>query len=286
MVRAFDWQLADDLYAFSLLLSQKGVAHRLTEESGRQVLWVQPQHLAWVRALFADWQKGAVQPAAVSNAQQVPSQGQGILADWKRIPCTLLLLAACGMVAALTALGTNLEQVAWFSPRALFIRNEQVFLAPFSWSLSHGEYWRLVTPMFLHFGVFHLLFNMLWLLQLGHRLEIRYRGWVLPCLVLLTGVLSNLTQLIWSAPSTLFGGMSGVIYGLFGFCWQTERRWPAADRLPIGLYIFMLLWLAVGFTPLPAALGLGQMANGAHLGGGLAGLAAAWLYAGRSVARK
>ena len=282
MVRVFDRHLDENLHAFLLLLSQKGVMHRVAEERGRQVLWVPQQHLDETRALFADWQSGALQPGS-EDAPPAPSARPGLLGDWQRIPCTLLLLVATLVVAGLTSLGDDLTRVTWFSPRPLLFENGTTFLVSFFYALQNGEYWRLVSPLFLHFGLFHLLFNMLWLLQLGHRLETRCRYWLLPALVLLTGVVSNLVQVVWSSPSTLFGGMSGVIYGLLGFCWQAERRRPDLGRLPVGLYLFMLVWLAAGWSPLPAALGLGELANGAHTGGLLAGLVTGWLFGGRNM---
>jgi GlpG protein len=69
--------------------------------------------------------------------------------------------------------------------------------------------------MFLHFSPLHLLFNMMWLKDLGGVIEVRRGRWRYLGLVLLIAGISNLAQGIVSGP--FFGGMSGVVFGLFGY---------------------------------------------------------------------
>jgi GlpG protein len=130
------------------------------------------------------------------------------------------------------------------------------------------ELWRLVTPIFLHFSMMHIVFNMMSLASLGRLLEGRYgRVWMVV-FVLLTGIGSNLAQYFMTGPG--FGGMSGVIYALFGFAWI--RGWcdpTAGFRLGANSVFIMLLWLVLCFQG-----SLGPIANYAHLGGLLLG--AAW----------
>ena len=76
-----------------------------------------------------------------------------------------------------------------------------------------GQYWRLVTPVFLHFGWLHIAFNCLWLWELGGRVE-RVMGHVNMLLLFLAiAVVSNVCQFVFGGAG-LFGGMSGVVYGL------------------------------------------------------------------------
>ena len=86
-------------------------------------------------------------------------------------------------------------------------------------------------------------------------------------LVLFVAIVSNLGQFYVSGP--LFGGLSGINYGLFGFLWIKSRFDPASGwHIPESLVIFFLIWLVL------CALGLfGPVANTAHFLGLLAGVA-------------
>lgn len=150
--------------------------------------------------------------------------------------------------------------------------------------ILHGEVWRLVTPIFIHFGIWHLLFNMCWLYILGGAIE-RRRGRVrYLALLLATAVLSNLAEYflgkigsglpLASLPrETTFGGMSGVVYGLFGYVWMKARFQPE-----LGLYIdhrniiIMMGWFFLCMTPLIRTFIPQGVANVAHAAGLLAGM--------------
>src|SRR4029077_17402348 len=64
--------------------------------------------------------------------------------------------------------------------------------------IRHGQIWRLVTPMLIHFGALHILFNMLWLRDLGSMIEGRQSSWLLGLLVLVVAACSNLAQFYFS----------------------------------------------------------------------------------------
>ena len=88
----------------------------------------------------------------------------------------------------------------------------------------------------------------------------------------ITSLISNGLQYFVSGP--LFGGLSGVVYGILGYCWLSQRTAPRF-QFPPALVTFAVAWMVIGFTPLPEIIGLGRMANEAHLGGFIAGLALA-----------
>ena len=143
----------------------------------------------------------------------------------------------------------------------------------FSFAGLNGEpFWRLITPMFLHFGIVHFIFNSLWLSMLGSRIE-RLSGSIhLILLVLISGLVSNLAQFWWSGAAN-FGGMSGVVYALLGYIWIAHKIVPRSiTALPKGIVGFMIGWLILCMTPvLTFLLGVG-IANAAHLGGLIIGM--------------
>jgi rhomboid protease GlpG len=130
-----------------------------------------------------------------------------------------------------------------------------------------GEVWRLVTPIFLHGGLLHLLFNMLWLYQLGSQIETQESSRSITVMVLVFASICNTAQYLVSGP--LFVGMSGVVYGLLGYIWMMTRfqvgtRYMLSEQT----VMFMLLWLGVclvGIIP--------HVANTEHVVGLLLGVA-------------
>ena len=131
--------------------------------------------------------------------------------------------------------------------------------------VKKGQLWRLATPMFLHFGVIHIAFNMMWLWQFGVVLETRFRSLRFLALVLAVAVLSNLAQGFFGG--TNFGGMSGVNYGLFGFLLLRSKLHPSPEFVMNPRVVaLMLIWLVVCFTG-----SFGPVANAAHLVGFISG---------------
>jgi GlpG protein len=127
-------------------------------------------------------------------------------------------------------------------------------------NVLQGEVWRLVTPIFIHFGSLHILFNMLWLFDLGGMIERRRGSLFLLLFVLIVAVSSNLCQYLFSGP--IFGGMSGVVYGLFGYIWM-KGKFDPVDGLELhpNTIVLMLVFFALGFS------GLMPIANGCHAAG-------------------
>ena len=137
-----------------------------------------------------------------------------------------------------------------------------------------GDYWRLLTPVFLHFGLAHIIFNMLWLSQLGGPLERRLGSASFVTLIVIIAVLSNLAQYLFE-PLGLFGGMSGVVYALLGYFWMQGRfnpRFGMTLRQPI--VVMMLIWFVVCWIGL-----VGNIANMAHTAGLLLGVGWGYLSA-------
>ncbi len=137
--------------------------------------------------------------------------------------------------------------------------------------LINNEWWRLITPIFLHFSMTHLVFNCLWIYILGSRIEKLDGLSIFLFIFILTGILSNAGQFFWTQ-QYLFGGLSGAVYGLLGYCFIIELDGRHGRYgLPEALYLFMFIWLLVGFTGVLSFFGFGNVANTAHLVGMIAG---------------
>ena len=183
--------------------------------------------------------------------------------SWRRPKVTILLIAISVVVAVLTETGTQPEPVMM----NLFISTHRSSLT----NIMQGQIWRLVTPIFIHYGVWHLLFNMMWLYDLGRVIETRL-GWArFAAMVLAIAIPSNLGQFLEAGPA--FGGMSGVVYGLFGYAWIRGRFDPASGLylnpntvlLMMGWFVICLLHLLPGPQAANTAHGVG-LAVGAALG--------------------
>jgi len=138
----------------------------------------------------------------------------------------------------------------------------------------------LFTPMFLHFGFLHILFNMLWLRDLGSMIEARKSSRLLLLLVLTIAGVSNLAQYLVSGPN--FGGMSGVVYGLLGYMWM-QGKFNPASRLSLEpqTVTFMIAWFFLCLFGV-----IGGVANTAHAAGLGLGIAWGFLTAQWSLARR
>jgi len=178
-------------------------------------------------------------------------------------PVTAVLIGICAAVALLSRLGENNDVLD-----KLFISiNPESKALP---EVMHGEVWRLATPLFLHFGWIHLIFNMMWLKDLGSAIERVFGRTTLLLQVFGIGILSNLGEYFFSRP--FFGGMSGVVYGMLGFLWMKSKFDPGCGlRLSKQTIVMMIAWFFICMTG-----ALGDIANYAH-GFGLA-LGMAWGY--------
>jgi GlpG protein len=265
--------LDEDLRPFSALLWQQRIAHRIVEESGAQVLQLaDEQDRDRAGDLLARWRRGELQ--ITLQRRPGPRPAGRLWPALRTAPVTAGLIAVAVLGFLLIYLGAPVAVVAklTFNPFTL-VRGVPQF-AP-----QGGEYWRLVTPVFLHFGWLHIVFNSLWCWELGRRIEERLGSVNLFGLFLVIAALSNTAQHAVSGP-VLFGGLSGVVYGWLGFAAVAGRvnpHWRSmAPATPIVL--FMVGWLLVCVFGLVNVLGF-SVANAAHVGGLVSGAVLGLLFA-------
>ena len=253
----------EDLLPLSAILHQLGVAHRIFEENGKQVLMVQQAaQAADVKALYRAWRAGEVRIELARQGRRPPRTG---VVAWRDVPVTigLILCSIAGFLLFFLS-ATSLLAHLTFTPFQV-VDGRPVF------ENMQAQYWRLVTPAFLHFGWLHIAFNSLWLWELGGKVE-RVMGHLnMFGLFLVIAIVSNVSQYVFGGPG-LFGGMSGVVYGMLGFSWVGPMFQPAWRIQPTpALMLFMVGWLVVCMVGLVEGLGFGAIANAAHVGGLLCG---------------
>ncbi|VVQ19486.1 Rhomboid protease GlpG [Pseudomonas fluorescens] len=262
--------LAVDLSGFVKLLQRMQVPHRVSEEAGEQVLWAPAEISEDVRSLYERFPAG--DPDQQMDIPVAPTFKRPSFAEQlKYAKATGFILLLCLIVGGLTFLGENLQTLRWLTFLDFQVVGEYIHFTPLADSLAAGQWWRLVTPMLIHFGILHLAMNGMWYWELGRRIESRQGSINLIGLTLLFSLVSNYAQFVWSG-ATLFGGLSGVLYGLLGHCWIFQLLSPnPAYRLPRGVLAMMLIWLLVCMSGLISVIGFGEIANAAHVSGLLIG---------------
>lgn len=180
---------------------------------------------------------------------------------------SLALIITSVAVFLISGAGKNYQVIGPF----LISEKNNIYFSEF---LS-GQLWRVVTPIFLHFGFLHIIFNMYWLYYFGGQIEKRKGSAFIAIFIIITAIFSNIAQYIITGPE--FGGMSGVVYALLGYIWIKSKFDPGD-----GLYIeqstalILVAWLLLCFV-MPIAPGFsGGVANWAHAGGLISG--AGWGY--------
>jgi rhomboid protease GluP len=158
--------------------------------------------------------------------------------------------------------------ISWINPQTGQVLRWGADYGPYTLS---GQYWRLVTSMFLHFGIIHIFGNMWCLWSLGQLAEKLLDSVSLLGLYLVTGIGASLLSLSWD-PMRVSAGASGAIFGIAGAL-ISVLYFGKLGLQPAG--VRKLLGYVVRFAVLNLLFGLqGHIDNMAHLGGLVTGLLA------------
>lgn len=282
-------------------LADQGIESQLKGSDSRFSVWVIDEaHMPRAQELTNDWLDGDKRSAfdQIANRgmrarelsarieerrqRHVEAMAQKLRAITrpKPTPLTWGLIALCAAVAMLTKVGDQRAMVAALTiadprePSAVTLFSFFGLAVPWL-ALPLHQPWRVVTPVLVHFGVIHVLFNMLWLRDLGRIVEATHGARYLGGFILTCAVISNIAQ-YEIAQNPMFAGMSGVVYGLLAMVWLRGRLDPwIGYGLSSATMQFMMIWFALGF------IGNFGIANWCHLFGLLIGLG--WAYAAHRI---
>jgi membrane associated rhomboid family serine protease len=131
--------------------------------------------------------------------------------------------------------------------------------------LAHGDWWRLITSAFLHYGPFHLLLNMLALYWFGSLLEQRIGSGRFLALYLVSGLAGSAGALLWS-PNAATVGASGAIFGILGAGLVLEQQRD---------YVFGGSALGIIIINFIFTFSISSISKGGHIGGLIGGIVCA-----------
>jgi len=263
--------LDKDLLPLLRHLTVLGISCHVTEGDNQQQLFIRDHaKVAEVQAMTSQWQQGDLTLLGTDHMGVRQQSKLNKIALIKALPITLLTIVLGFVGAGLVALD---RQALSFVEPLLFQPMIRGNLFSVAWGLEQGEYWRLLTPMFLHFGIVHIAFNSLLIWLIGHRIEIAKGSLHLVLVLLLTGLVANVTQFLLT-PNTIFGGLSGAAYGLVGYImvYQRLNEHPILHFSSSMIIVLMISLLLGIFGIFDLFMGGSGVANGAHVGGLIVGM--------------
>jgi GlpG protein len=271
-----------------------GMSTHATDSADGTTIWVHNEdHLPKAREEFQAYASNPDDPRFLSAAEAASKvlkekerldreyrrnvrsfKGRWHSVDVRRRPLTSALAAICIGLYVTERLSPGFESSVqdWlgFFPNDVAGRTDD--LAVGLRAILRGQVWRLITPIFLHVSLMHIVFNVWALVQAGTLIETRRGTATLALLVLLAALASNVGQYIYmitvDKATIPFAGISGVVYALFGYIWMKGRVTPQEGMiLHPNTVRLMLGWLVLGFV----WKGI-RMANGSHVVGLIVGM--------------
>ncbi len=239
------------------------ITTKLVPNAGGWAVWVHREdRVPEARAVLAEFEKDPSDPrfhGSVKTAKEIRKQSEQVekayrkrvksLRDrwegsmYERAPLAFALIVLSVGVTILMHFSDSIYDAFRFSVMDYSETPEGVdtgFKA-----IRHGQVWRLLTPIFLHFGLWHLIFNMIAMRQFGERIEMRKGTWRFALICLVAAIGGNVGEYFKSGGS--FGGMSGVVFALAGYLWIKGHTDPedglTLDERSVTL---MIAWFLLG----------------------------------------
>jgi len=184
----------------------------------------------------------------------------------RRTPATVFLL-----LAILAGVGIEILTGAWRNPYRLAYLGAVVR----EWVFDDGQYWRLVTAMFLHGNgtpqgtLLHAAVNLFSLFQVGSLYELMFGTRRFAVIYFVSGIVASLCSAVYSGGPSV--GASGAIFGIVGAFFFSVLRSPRwrHERAARGIIMQLLFWTILNIV---FAQYIPQIDNAAHIGGLVAGL--------------
>lgn len=148
------------------------------------------------------------------------------------------------------------------------ISNLVNFGAKYNAYMEQGEWWRLITSMFLHIGWLHFIMNSLALLYLGSLVERIYGNWRFLVIYFIAGIIGSIASYAFN--DHVAAGASGAIFGCFGALLYFGVIHQKLFFRTIGMNVIIIIALNLGF-----GFVIPMIDNSAHIGGLVGGFLAA-----------
>lgn len=241
-------ELSDPVMADLIVqdLTEQGISSRLIEEQGLLVIYVENNgdrekafDMFRVRLGFAP-------------RFEIPEEYKKMATIPWGLMTRVFMVLSLGISFAMLMTGGKDVASLWF-----FSQNDELLFA----EIRQGQWWRLWSPIFLHFGLLHIIFNMLVFKDFGPLVE--HQHGIKRALIWVASIAacSNVAQYLVQGPQ--FGGMSGVLFGLLGIIWTYKIFNPKSEfSLPKSSVTMLLVWFFLclfGLIP--------NIANTAHASG-------------------
>ena len=231
----------------------------LSEELGRmeQKVSIPLEHLANIPEEVEEEQVTALKKQALAAAVQKRQEDQQVFSNGKPFFTKLFLIAQIIVFILMEVIGSS------ESTRTLV-----EFGAKYNPLILNGEWWRFITPIFVHIGFLHLLMNSISLYFIGSEVEKIYGSTRFFIIYIFSGFAGVLGSFIFT--TSLSAGASGAIFGCFGalLYFGLLHRKLFFRTMGVNIIVLILINLSFGFT-------MPGIDNAGHIGGLIGGFTAA-----------